>query len=41
MNFIMGVIVGIVLCTVGARGLADMIDRTVHQTQTVVRESTL
>ena len=40
MNFIVGVIVGIVLATVGVSGVARYIDQGVNQTQAIVRSVT-
>jgi hypothetical protein len=40
MNFIVGVIVGIVLATVGISGVARYIDQGVDQTQALVRSVT-
>jgi hypothetical protein len=40
MNFIVGVIVGVVLATVGVSGVARYIDQGVDQTQTIVRSVT-
>ena len=40
MNFIVGVIVGVVLATVGVSGLARFIDQGVNQTQALVRSVT-
>lgn len=37
MNFIIGVIVGITLVTIGVSGVAHLIDQGVTQTQTIVR----
>ena len=40
MNFIVGVIVGIVLATVGVSGVARYIDQGVDQVQAIVRSVT-
>jgi hypothetical protein len=40
MNFIVGVIVGVVLATVGVSGVARYIDQGVDQTQALVRSVT-
>jgi hypothetical protein len=40
MNFIVGVIVGVVLATVGVSGVARFIDQGVDQTQALVRAVT-
>jgi hypothetical protein len=40
MNFIVGVIVGVVLATVGVSGVARYIDQGVNQTQAIVRSVT-
>ena len=40
MNFIVGVIVGILLATVGVSGVARYIDQGVDQTQAIVRSVT-
>jgi hypothetical protein len=37
MNFIVGVIVGIALVTIGVSGVTNLIERGVTQTQNVVR----
>jgi uncharacterized membrane protein (DUF441 family) len=37
MNFIVGVIVGIALATIGVSGVAHLIEQGVAQTQTIVR----
>ena len=37
MNFIVGVIVGITVATIGVSGVAHLIERGVTQTQSVVR----
>jgi hypothetical protein len=37
MNFIVGVVVGITLVTIGVSGVTDLIDRGVTQTQSIVR----
>jgi uncharacterized membrane protein (DUF441 family) len=37
MNFIVGVIVGITITTIGVSGVAHLIDQGVVQTQTIVR----
>jgi hypothetical protein len=37
MNFIVGVIVGITLVTIGVSGVAHLIERGVTQTQSIVR----
>lgn len=38
-NFIAGIITGIVLSTVGATGIAKIIDKGVDGTKTVIQES--
>ena len=40
MNFIVGVIVGVVLATVGVSGVARFIDQGVKQVQAIVRSVT-
>jgi hypothetical protein len=40
MNFIVGVIVGVVLATVGVSGVARYIDQGIDQTQALVRSVT-
>ena len=40
MNFIVGVIVGVVLATIGVSGVARFIDQGVNQTQALVRSVT-
>jgi len=40
MNFIVGVIVGVVLATVGVSGVARYIDQGVNQVQAIVRSVT-
>jgi hypothetical protein len=40
MNFIVGVMVGVVLATVGISGVARYIDQGVDQTQAIVRSVT-
>lgn len=37
-QFIIGVIVGIIVCSVGVRGLVDAADRAVDQTKSVAQE---
>jgi hypothetical protein len=40
MNFVTGIIVGVVLATVGVSGVARYIDQGVNQTQAIVRSVT-
>jgi hypothetical protein len=40
MNFVTGIIVGVVLATVGVSGVARFIDQGVDQTQALVRAVT-
>ena len=39
LNFLVGVITGIVLATVGATGVAKWIDKGVESTKTVIQEN--
>lgn len=39
MNFIVGILTGIVLSTVGATGVAKWIDKGVESTKTVIQEN--
>jgi hypothetical protein len=38
-NFIIGIILGVVLATMGASGVAEMLDRGVHGIQVIAKES--
>ena len=38
MNFILGILLGIIIATVGFSGIAKMADRAVEKTKTVVQE---
>jgi hypothetical protein len=38
-NFIAGIVTGIILATVGATGIAKIIDKGVDSTKTVIQES--
>ena len=40
MNFITGIIVGVVLATVGVSGVARYVDQGINQTQSIVRSVT-
>jgi hypothetical protein len=40
MNFVTGIIVGVVLATVGVSGVARYVDQGVDQTQAIVRSVT-
>jgi len=40
MNFIVGVMVGVVLATVGVSGVARYVDQGINQTQALVRSVT-
>jgi len=39
MQIIIGIIIGITLCTVGVRGCADLVDTGVQKTQGIIKES--
>ena len=39
MQFIVGTIFGILLCTVGAQGLAKFVDKGVEHTQVIIKEN--
>lgn len=39
MNFIVGVIFGIILATVGATGIAKIVDRGVDHTKVIIQEN--
>lgn len=38
-NFIVGIVLGIVLATIGAQGVVDILDKSVHAIETVARET--
>ena len=38
-NFIIGVIMGIVLATIGMRGVVNIVDRGVHVIETAAKET--
>ena len=39
MKFVLGVITGIVICTVGVSGLTHMLDKSVSKVQEVAKEA--
>ncbi len=38
MNFISGLIIGIIIATVGISGLANIVDRSVDKTKVILKE---
>lgn len=39
MQLILGIAIGVVVCTVGVRGCADLADSALQKTQTLIKEN--